>query len=111
MRRQRHPVQGHHPAVNVNDATQTLALVDSIPPVAGNPGCLRRRHDALLGDKGYDSDPNRCELSRRRILPVISCRAPRTSKTPANSATSSNKPSRSCTTSSAWPSAAKDAST
>ena len=59
-------------AANVNDVTQTLALVDGIPPVAGKPGRPRRRPDALLGDKGYDSNPNRRELRRRRILPVIS---------------------------------------
>jgi IS5 family transposase len=40
--------------------------------VAGKPGRPRRRPDALLGDKGYDSNPNRRELRRRRILPVIS---------------------------------------
>ncbi len=59
-------------AANVNDVTQTLALVDGIPPVAGKPGRSRRRPDALVGDKGYDSNPNRRELCRRRILPVIS---------------------------------------
>ncbi|MFD8941328.1 IS5 family transposase [Streptomyces californicus] len=56
-------------AANVNDVTRTLALVDGIPPVAGRP---RRRPDALLGDKGYDSNPNRDALRKRRILPVIS---------------------------------------
>nr|WP_229842671.1 MULTISPECIES: IS5 family transposase [Streptomyces] len=59
-------------AANVNDVTQTLALVDGIPPVAGRPGRPRRRPDALLGDKGYDSNPNRNALRERRILPVIS---------------------------------------
>ncbi|MFJ7085970.1 IS5 family transposase [Streptomyces griseus] len=59
-------------AANVNDVTQTLALVDGIPPVAGRPGRPRRRPKALLGDKGYDSNPDRDELRRRRILPVIS---------------------------------------
>ncbi|WP_373428726.1 transposase [Streptomyces rishiriensis] len=58
-------------AANVNDATQTLALVDGIPPVAGRPGRPRKRPEALLGDKGYDSDPHREELRKRRILPVI----------------------------------------
>ncbi|WP_240449980.1 IS5 family transposase [Streptomyces sp. S1] len=61
-------------AANVNDVTQILALVDGVPPVAGRPGRPRRRPQALLGDKGYDSDPNRRELLKRRILPVISCR-------------------------------------
>ncbi len=32
----------------------------------------RRRPEALLGDKGFDSNPNRDELRKRRILPVIS---------------------------------------
>ena len=40
--------------------------------MAGRPGRPRRRPEALLGDKGYDSNPNRDELRRRRILPVIS---------------------------------------
>jgi IS5 family transposase len=66
-------------AANVNDVTQTLALVDSIPPVAGRPGHARRRPEALLGDKGYDSNANRNELRKRRILPVISRKGPRTS--------------------------------
>ncbi|MEU3318748.1 IS5 family transposase [Streptomyces sp. NPDC006785] len=59
-------------AANVNDVTQTLVLVDGIPPVAGRPGRPCRRPETLLGDKGYDSNPNRDELRRRRILPVIS---------------------------------------
>ncbi|MFD5559101.1 IS5 family transposase [Kitasatospora griseola] len=59
-------------AANVNDVTQTLALVDGVPPVAGRVGHPRKRPDALLGDKGYDSNPNRQELRKRRILPVIS---------------------------------------
>ncbi|GAA2459866.1 transposase [Streptomyces macrosporus] len=59
-------------SANVNDVTQTLALVDGIPPVAGKLGRPRRRPEALLGDKGYDSNPNRRELRKRRILPVVS---------------------------------------
>ncbi|MGI5451246.1 transposase [Streptomyces sp. CA-243310] len=61
-------------AANVNDVTQTLALIDGIPPVAGRPGRPRRRPEALLGDKGYNSNPNRDALRKRRILPVISRR-------------------------------------
>ncbi len=59
-------------AANVNNVTQTLALVDGLPPVAGRVGHPRKRPDALLGDRGYDSNPNRDELRRRGILPVIS---------------------------------------
>ena len=61
-------------AANINDITQTLALVDGVPPVAGRRGRPRRRPDALLGDKGYDSRTNHRELRKRGILPVISCR-------------------------------------
>ncbi|WP_405804823.1 IS5 family transposase [Streptomyces sp. NBC_01187] len=57
---------------NVNDVTQALALVDGIPLVTGPIGHPRRRPEALLGDKGYDSNPNRKELRQRGILPVIS---------------------------------------
>lgn len=59
-------------AANVNDITQTLNLVDGIPPVADRPGRPRRRPEAVLGDKAYDSKAVRLELRRRRILPVIS---------------------------------------
>ncbi|MFB7333760.1 transposase [Streptomyces adustus] len=41
-------------------------------PCFRRPGRPRRRPDSLLGDKGYDSNPHREELRRRRILPVIS---------------------------------------
>ncbi|WP_405018052.1 IS5 family transposase [Kitasatospora sp. NBC_00070] len=59
---------------NVPDITQTLALVDGVPPVAGRPGRPRKRPKSLLGDKGYDSRHVRRELTCRRILPVISRR-------------------------------------
>ncbi|MFE5589206.1 IS5 family transposase [Streptomyces sp. NPDC056549] len=59
-------------AANVNDITQTLNLVDGIPPVAGRPGRPRRRPESVLGDKAYDSKSVRRELRRHRILPAIS---------------------------------------
>ena len=59
---------------NANDVSTALALVDGIPPVAGRLGRPRRRPDALLADKGYDSDRLRRELARRRIVPIISYR-------------------------------------
>ncbi|GGK62291.1 hypothetical protein GCM10010094_23650 [Streptomyces flaveus] len=40
--------------------------------MAGRPGHPRRRPDAVLGDKAYDSKAVRRELRRRRIQPVIS---------------------------------------
>ncbi|MER6357452.1 transposase [Streptomyces sp. NPDC001634] len=52
-------------AANVNDVTQTLALVDGIPPVAGRPGRPRRRPDSPR-----DQDPTHVDrlgvLARRR---------------------------------------------
>ncbi|MFK0189742.1 transposase [Kitasatospora sp. NPDC090308] len=61
-------------AANLNDVTQTLALVDDIPPVAGRVGHPHKRPDALLDDKGCDSNPSRRELHKRGILPIISHR-------------------------------------
>ena len=66
------PLKAITTAADVNDVTQTLALVDGIPPVAGRPGRPRHRPEALLGDKGYDSHAHRDELRRRRIPPAIS---------------------------------------
>ncbi|MGW1207307.1 transposase [Streptomyces cyaneofuscatus] len=57
-------------AANVNDGTQALALVDGVSPVAGRPGRPRRRPEALLGDKGYDSD--RGALRKRGTILVTS---------------------------------------
>ncbi|MFF3095756.1 transposase [Streptomyces cyaneofuscatus] len=37
------PLKAITTAANVNDVTQTLALVDGIPPTAGRPGRPRRR--------------------------------------------------------------------
>jgi transposase len=59
---------------NVTDVSPALDLVDGIPPVAGRPGRPRRRPEALLADKGYDSDRLRRELAQRRIVPIISYR-------------------------------------
>jgi transposase len=56
---------------NTNEVTQTLGLVDAVPPVGGKPGRPRRRPGALYGDRGYDSEPNRRELRRRGIEPFL----------------------------------------
>ncbi|WP_405816516.1 hypothetical protein OG241_18055 [Streptomyces sp. NBC_01390] len=41
-------------------------------PWPNGPAARAAVPDSLLGDKGYDSNPNRRELRKRRILPVIS---------------------------------------
>ncbi|MGW2142040.1 transposase [Streptomyces sp. NPDC001773] len=92
-------------AANINDVTRTLARVDGIPPVAGRPGRPCRRPEALLGDKGYDSNSNRDALRERRILPVISRKGCPNIKGLASFATSSSRPSPCSTNSNASPSA------
>ncbi len=42
------------------------------PPVAGRVGPPRRRPEAVLGDKAYDSRAAFRKLPKRRIMPVIS---------------------------------------
>ncbi|WP_190047561.1 transposase [Streptomyces galilaeus] len=58
-------------AANVNDVTQTLALVDGIPPVAGRRGWPPTSRGFAWG-QGLRLQPNHDELRKRRILPVIS---------------------------------------
>lgn len=58
-------------AANVNDVTQTLPLVDGIPPVRGKPGRPRRRPKRLLGDRAYHSKKHRRELRARGIQAKI----------------------------------------
>ena len=98
-------------AANVNDVTQALVPVGAAPPVADRVGHPRKRPDALLGDKGYDSAAVRRELRHRGVLPVISRRGHPTSTTWASSATSSSRPSPSCTSSNDSPSAGNAEST
>jgi transposase len=59
---------------NRNDVTQLLPLVKAIPTVRGKRGRPRRRPAALLGDRGYDSDPHRQALRCLGIRPVIARR-------------------------------------
>ena len=54
-------------AGNVNDVTQTLPLVDAIPPVRGKRGRPRRRPKRLLGDRAYHSKKHRRALRARGI--------------------------------------------
>jgi transposase len=58
-------------AGNVNDVTQTIGLVDQIPPVRGKRGRPRRRPGALLGDGAYHSRRDRLALRARGIQAKI----------------------------------------
>jgi transposase len=59
---------------NRHDVTQLLPLLDAVPAVRGKRGRPRRRFDAVQGDRGYDSEPHRRELRRRRVRPVLARR-------------------------------------
>ena len=47
--------------------TQLLPLVEAIPPVRGKAGAPLRKPKAVMGDRGYDSDPHRMKLSGKAI--------------------------------------------
>lgn len=68
------PLSAHITAANRHDVTQLLPLVDAIPPIAGKPGRPRCRPDRVQGDRAYDSQPHREELSQRGIEPVLAKR-------------------------------------
>jgi hypothetical protein len=58
---------------NRHDSTQTLALLDGIPPLQGlrgRPGC---RPHSVLGDRAYDAKNIRRTIRARRIVPLLAC--------------------------------------
>jgi transposase len=61
-------------AANCNDVRQLFPLLEAIPPVRGKRGRPRRRPQALLGDRGYDSKADRSRLRARGITPRIAKR-------------------------------------
>jgi transposase len=54
--------------------TQLINLVDAIPPIRGKRGRPRRKPDLLIADRGYDSDPHRELLRKKKIIPIIARR-------------------------------------
>ena len=65
-----HPLSFSLSKANRNDVIQLLETVDSI-----RIGKRRRRPKRLGLDKGYDSEPHRRALRRRRIVPVAPYRS------------------------------------
>ena len=59
---------------NVPDVTQLQPLVEAIPPVRGKRGRPRRRPEVVQGDRGYDSEPHRRWLRKRKIRPLLARR-------------------------------------
>ena len=56
---------------NRHDVTQLLPLVDSIPPIAGKVGRPMQRPECAMADRAYDSQPHRCQLRARKIVPLL----------------------------------------
>ncbi len=61
-------------AANRHDVTQLIPLIDAIPPIAGKPGAPLSKPQEVMGDRGYDSDPHRMQLSGRGIATAIARR-------------------------------------
>jgi transposase len=51
--------------------TQLLPLVDAFPTIRGRPGRPISKPTAVIGDRGYDSQPHREQLRLRHVDPVI----------------------------------------
>ena len=65
------PLAMHATATNRHEVTQLMTLVEAVPPLAGKPGHPRRKPDALLADRGYDSQAQREALWARDIVPFL----------------------------------------
>ena len=61
-------------AANRHDVTQLIPLIDAIPPVRGKPGAPLTKPEEVMGDRAYDSDPHRMELSCRGIATSLARR-------------------------------------
>src|SRR3954453_18068360 len=65
------PLSSTLTAANVNDVTQLLDVLTSMPPVSGKRGPQREKPERLQGDRGYDSEPLRALLRWMGITPVL----------------------------------------
>jgi transposase len=65
------PLSSTVTAANVNDVTQLLDVLTSMPPVGGKRGPKREKPERLQGDRGYDSEPLRTLLRWMGITPVL----------------------------------------
>lgn len=59
---------------NEPDVTQLVPLLQKIPPVGGKVGAPLRKPKRVMGDRGYDSDPQRRRLSAQGIATDIARR-------------------------------------
>jgi transposase len=68
------PLNATTTAANVNDVTQLLDVLLSMPAVSGKPGPARQLPDRIQGDRGYDSQPLRVLLRWLGVTPVLAKR-------------------------------------
>jgi len=59
---------------NRHDVTQLIPLIDAIGPIGGKVGAPLRKPEEVMGDRGYDSEAHRTELSCRAIPTLIARR-------------------------------------
>jgi transposase len=65
------PLASSVTAANRNDISEMAPPVNKLPAVAGKVGRPRRTPEAMLGDRGYDSEPHREGLRRMGIRPLL----------------------------------------
>lgn len=68
------PLAAKLTGANRHDVTQLLPLVESIPPIRGKIGAPLRKPRKVMGDRAYDSEPHRRELSARAIASELARR-------------------------------------
>ena len=68
------PLNATTTAANVNEVTQLLNVLVTMPPVGGKPGPDRRLPERIQGDRGYDSGPLRVLLRWLGVTPVLAKR-------------------------------------
>jgi transposase len=56
---------------NVPDIKGMAPVFNALPAVAGKVGHPRSRPDALMGDRGYDSEPHRAGLRQLGVEPLL----------------------------------------
>src|SRR5579875_3253671 len=59
----------------LNEVTQVLGVLTSMPAVGGKPGPKRQKPQRLQGDRGYDSEPVRRLLRWLGITPILAARS------------------------------------
>jgi transposase len=68
------PLNATTTAANVNEVTELLHVLVTMPPVGGKPGPDRQLPDRIQGDRGYDSEPLRVLLRWLGVTPVLAKR-------------------------------------